>query len=173
MSIVLPWHRFTASTWNTPGLYRGEQRRISFTRLLRKECHNSTCYHIKKLEKERTWNIAIDTREEKREEKKSIVVTCKFAQRQGLSGGFLGKINKGHKLLNLIPWHKKDTKGNWQRTKKGERENKGFFLFSSVCGLSDTTHLAEQFNWMKSSLLLSNHIITLKFDLFTSTRTSR
>lgn len=65
-TIILSWHRFTASTWNTPGLYRGEERGISFTRLPRKDCDNSTCYHINKLEKELAWNIAIYTREKRR-----------------------------------------------------------------------------------------------------------
>lgn len=129
----MPWHRLTASTWNTPGLYRGEQRRISFTRFLRKECNSSTCYHIKKLEKEPTWNTATDRKEEKREEKRSIAVTWKLAQRQGLSSGFLGKISKGNKLLKLISWHKKETMANWQISKMGKDKTRAsFFSFMSV-----------------------------------------
>lgn len=90
----------------------------------------STWHQVKKREKELTWNAAVDTREEQ----KSIAVTKKHKESElGLSGGFPAKISKGRKLLNIIPWHKMETKANWQRTKKGKEKTRvSFFVAVSV-----------------------------------------
>lgn len=99
-------HVHTACTWNAPGLYKANHRGISFTGLLRK-----VIQHLapSKETGERT-DLKYCSRYKART---NVHCSALYKEEEPRLGtGFPGKISKGHELLNIIPWHKMETRAN-------------------------------------------------------------